>query len=114
MIGNLLDVYVVQPLDGALSTIYQMVHIPPRTVWRSIQSDLLAHHLSEYSYRVPFGSLSNTSRSPLKIPLSAFILQDMDELVQAHATYRFVLLDEEEEKPRMLVCTFFHLSLYGI
>lgn len=27
----------------------------------------------------------------------------MDEFVQAHATYRFVLLDDEEEKPRILV-----------
>ncbi|KAF8524313.1 HECT-like ubiquitin-conjugating enzyme-binding-domain-containing protein [Hysterangium stoloniferum] len=46
------------------------------------------------------------SSEPLKIPLSAFILQDMDELVQAHATYRFVLLDEEEEKPRILIWMF--------
>ena len=28
----------------------------------------------------------------------------MLELVRAHATYRFVILDEEEEKPRALVC----------
>ncbi len=27
----------------------------------------------------------------------------MNEFVQAHATYRFIILDEEEEKPRMLV-----------
>lgn len=43
---------------------------------------------------------------PLKIPLSAFIIEDMNEFVQAHATYRFVILDEEEERPRLLVWLF--------
>jgi hypothetical protein len=41
---------------------------------------------------------------PFKVPLSAFVVGDMMEFVQAHATYRFVILDEEEEKPRLLVC----------
>ena len=27
----------------------------------------------------------------------------MNELVRAHATYRFILCDEEDEKPRLLV-----------
>jgi hypothetical protein len=27
----------------------------------------------------------------------------MNEFVQAHATYRFVIFDEEEDRPRMLV-----------
>jgi len=40
------------------------------------------------------------------IPLSAFIVEDMSEFVQAHATYRFVILDEEEECPRILVWLF--------
>jgi hypothetical protein len=40
---------------------------------------------------------------PCRIPLSAFIVEDMVELVRAHATYRFVILDEEEERPRILV-----------
>lgn len=43
-----------------------------------------------------------------RVPLSAFIVEDMVELVQAHATYRFVLFDEEEEKPRLLVSLFFN------
>jgi uncharacterized membrane protein YqjE len=30
----------------------------------------------------------------------------MMEFVQAHATYRFVVLDEEDELPRILVCIF--------
>ena len=40
---------------------------------------------------------------PIRIPLSAFIVEDMNELVRAHATYRFILCDEEDEKPRLLV-----------
>lgn len=43
---------------------------------------------------------------PSRIPLSAFIVEDMAELARAHATYRFVILDEEEERPRILVRTF--------
>jgi ubiquitin-protein ligase E3 D len=31
-------------------------------------------------------------------------VEDMMEFVQAHATYRFVILDEEDELPRILVC----------
>ena len=41
-----------------------------------------------------------------KIPLSAYIIEDMTEYVRAHATYRFVVHDEEEEKPRILVGVF--------
>ena len=40
---------------------------------------------------------------PCRIPLSAYIVEDMAELVRAHATYRFVVLDEEEERARILV-----------
>jgi hypothetical protein len=40
---------------------------------------------------------------PSRIPLSAFIVEDMTELARAHAIYRFVVLDEEEERPRILV-----------
>lgn len=40
---------------------------------------------------------------PSRVPLSAFIVEDMTEFVQAHATYRFIILDEEEERPRLLV-----------
>ena len=41
---------------------------------------------------------------PSRVPLSAFIAEDMNEFVYAHATYRFVIFDEEEERPRILVC----------
>ena len=47
---------------------------------------------------------------PSRIPLSAFIVEDMTELARAHATYRFVVLDEEEERPRILVRAFHKLS----
>ncbi|KAF8903330.1 HECT-like ubiquitin-conjugating enzyme-binding-domain-containing protein [Gymnopilus junonius] len=43
---------------------------------------------------------------PVKVPLSAFIVEDMTEFVQAHASYRFVIQDEEEEKPRILIWLF--------
>ncbi|KAJ3528770.1 hypothetical protein NMY22_g9273 [Coprinellus aureogranulatus] len=42
----------------------------------------------------------------LRIPLSAFIVEDMMEYVHAHASYRFVLRDEEDEKPRILIWLF--------
>jgi hypothetical protein len=40
---------------------------------------------------------------PSRVPLSAFIVEDMMEFVHAHATYRFVISDEEDERPRLLV-----------
>jgi hypothetical protein len=46
------------------------------------------------------------SAEPSRIPLSAFIVEDMAELARAHATYRFVILDEEEELPRILMWLF--------
>lgn len=46
------------------------------------------------------------SADPSRIPLSAFIVEDMTELARAHATYRFVILDEEEERPRILMWLF--------
>lgn len=42
---------------------------------------------------------------PPRAPISAFIVEDMMEFVRAHATYRFVLLDDEEERPKVLVMT---------
>jgi hypothetical protein len=35
--------------------------------------------------------------------LSSLIVEDMMEYVQAHATYRFILHDDEKERPRILV-----------
>ena len=46
----------------------------------------------------------NVIHRPLRIPLSSFIVEDMMEYVHAHATYKFILHDDEEERPRILVC----------
>ncbi|PVG01456.1 hypothetical protein CPB86DRAFT_104587 [Serendipita vermifera] len=59
-------------------------------------------------YRLPKYSIRPiaTDARPIRIPMSAYILEDMIELSQAHATYRFVICDEEEEKPRLLMWVF--------
>ncbi|KAH6908353.1 HECT-like ubiquitin-conjugating enzyme-binding-domain-containing protein [Coprinopsis sp. MPI-PUGE-AT-0042] len=49
---------------------------------------------------------TNPNDNLQRIPLSAFIVEDMMEFVQAHASYRFVIRDEEEEKPRILIWLF--------
>jgi len=49
--------------------------------------------------------ISSTCEPP-RIPFSAFVVGDMNEFVQAHATYRFVIFDEEDERPRMLLWMF--------
>lgn len=64
-------------------------------------STLRMYRLSKYAIRL----ISAAAECP-KIPMSAFIVRDMIEHVQAHATYRFVLSDEEEERPRILVWLF--------
>ncbi|PIL23105.1 hypothetical protein GSI_14414 [Ganoderma sinense ZZ0214-1] len=48
----------------------------------------------------------NANAGPSRLPLSAFIAEDMNEFVHAHATYRFVIFDEEEERPRLLIWLF--------
>src|ERR1700733_11540517 len=40
-----------------------------------------------------------------KVPLSAYVIADMLEIVDAHASHRFVIRDEEDEKIRILVST---------
>ncbi|KAJ7064804.1 HECT-like ubiquitin-conjugating enzyme-binding-domain-containing protein [Mycena amicta] len=48
----------------------------------------------------------SSSTEPSKLPLSAFIVEDMSEFVEAHASYRFIILDEEEERARILIWLF--------
>jgi len=48
----------------------------------------------------------SASTEPSKLPLSAFIVEDMTEFVEAHASYRFIILDEEDERARILVWLF--------
>lgn len=43
---------------------------------------------------------------PVRYPLSVFVVADMLELAQAHATYRFVIVDEETNQRRLLVWLF--------
>ena len=62
----------------------------------------LAPLLSEYMMSAE-SSLVLIGKRPIRVPLSAFIVEDMNEYVHAHATYRFVIFDEEEEMPRILV-----------
>ncbi|KAG2056037.1 hypothetical protein BDR06DRAFT_910652 [Suillus hirtellus] len=59
------------------------------------------YRLFKYAVR----PVSQTVELP-RFPMSAFIMQDMLEHVSAHATYRFVISDEEEERPRILVWLF--------
>lgn len=74
-----------------------------RTDWPSTRYALC---LQDQSKSPPFMQVIILSmlHRPLRIPLSAFVVEDMNELVRAHATYRFILCDEEDEKPRLLVC----------
>lgn len=64
--------------------------------------------------RIRFFVISQTEQPirfrPLKFPLSAFVVQDMMEFVQAHASYRFVISDEEQEKHRILVRSSFRFA----
>ena len=53
--------------------------------------------------RCETNSVTYTTHRPLRIPLSSFIVEDMMEYVQVHATYKFILHDDEEERPRILV-----------
>ncbi|KAH8829406.1 HECT-like ubiquitin-conjugating enzyme-binding-domain-containing protein [Flagelloscypha sp. PMI_526] len=50
--------------------------------------------------------VGNAESQPVNIPLSSYLIHDMLEYVDAHASYRFVLMDEEEELPRMLLWLF--------
>lgn len=61
----------------------------------------MVYRLAKYAFRPVSPSVE-----PSKIPLSAFIIEDMQEYVNAHATYRFIVMDEEEERPRILVWLF--------
>ncbi|KAI0821933.1 HECT-like ubiquitin-conjugating enzyme-binding-domain-containing protein [Trametes gibbosa] len=61
----------------------------------------VVYRFAKYAVR----AMSTNSESP-RLPVSAFIAEDMNEFVHAHATYRFVIFDEEEERPRILVWLF--------
>ncbi|KIM20983.1 hypothetical protein M408DRAFT_12817 [Serendipita vermifera MAFF 305830] len=68
---------------------------------RSPITNTIVYRLPKYAVR-PVASNARLQR----IPMSAYVVEDMIELAQAHATYRFVVCDEEEEKPRLLLWLF--------
>ncbi|KAK4686057.1 ubiquitin-protein ligase E3 D, partial [Tremellales sp. Uapishka_1] len=49
---------------------------------------------------------SKADDSPLRYPLSVFILSELLELAQAHASYRFIVADEETSERRLLIWLF--------
>ncbi|KAI0763198.1 HECT-like ubiquitin-conjugating enzyme-binding-domain-containing protein [Irpex lacteus] len=67
----------------------------------SSEGSAMVYRLAKYAFR----PVSPTSE-PSRIPLSAFIVEDMNEFVHAHATYRFIIMDEEQERPRILAWLF--------
>ncbi|KDQ09067.1 hypothetical protein BOTBODRAFT_37311 [Botryobasidium botryosum FD-172 SS1] len=66
-----------------------------------LNSTSVAYRFAKYSVR-PVGHASDL----IRLSFSAFVVADMIELARAHASYRFVIKDEEEEKPRILIWLF--------
>jgi len=50
---------------------------------------------------------------PVRIPLSVFVVSDMLELAQAHASHRFAINEEESGESRILV-RWFHLPILSV
>lgn len=84
--------------SGEATVIYRLVKYAIRPVSPNAEYVSCIHGLLSFWL---IGCVCNFR--PSRIPLSAFIVEDMAELARAHATYRFVILDEEEERPRILV-----------
>ncbi|KAF9038366.1 hypothetical protein BDZ89DRAFT_1061342 [Hymenopellis radicata] len=70
--------------------------------WHPIQESPSSAERKPMVYRM----LKYAIRPANQTPLSAFVIEDMTEFVQAHASYRFVVLDEEDERPRILMWLF--------
>lgn len=62
-----------------------------------------AEYVSGSTRRYKNHSVVGMVYRPLRIPLSSFVVEDMMEYVHAHATHKFILHDDEEERPRILV-----------
>ena len=107
-IGRWFDVYAGLSLDDAKITIrsvaafQQFIDSSSMLYGRSplIRSKKMHYPYDSQNWHIP--------RSPSRVPISAFIVEDMTEFVQAHASYRFVIFDEEDERPRLLVSTISH------
>ncbi|EJU02462.1 hypothetical protein DACRYDRAFT_100043 [Dacryopinax primogenitus] len=61
----------------------------------------VVYRFTKYGIR-PIG----TSVEPPRIPVCAYVVQDMRESVEAHACYHFILNDEQESRPRILIWLF--------
>jgi hypothetical protein len=61
-----------------------------------------SYRFAKYAIR----PVSPTSDNAVRHPLAAYIIADIIELAQAHATYRVVVEDEETERPRILIWLF--------
>lgn len=108
-IGVLSDVCAGHYVDAVRTTSQNLGRRPSCIDSSSMQYGLLARLPSTYfmlTWAYWFPTYRCVHFRPSRIPLSAFIVEDMAELARAHATYRFVILDEEEERPRILVRTF--------
>ncbi|KAF8314967.1 hypothetical protein DL93DRAFT_2045196, partial [Clavulina sp. PMI_390] len=66
------------------------------------KQDTATFRFAKYAIRPTGGSAGYHK----PIPISAYVVADMMEIIQAHASYRFVIHDEEEEKVRMLIWLF--------
>ncbi|KAG6829711.1 hypothetical protein H0H92_003746 [Tricholoma furcatifolium] len=98
--------------------LYQRMWLLPGEDWRLVRCLCGAvlgrcqNHTTEEGTRNVFRLLKFAIRpvsqnlEPSKIPFSAFLVEDMVEFVRAHATHRFVISDEEEELPRILIWLF--------
>ena len=106
-IGVQFDVCVEQCVGAARTTSRRLERRLPSIDSSNIRYDLSVRLPSKYLFAClpPSGFFLNRREHlrPSRIPLSAFIVEDMTELARAHATYRFVVLDEEEERPSILV-----------
>jgi hypothetical protein len=112
-IGVLSGVCAGHYVDGVRTTSQTLGRRPSYIDSSSMQYGPLAHLPSTYfmlTWAFWFPAYRCVHSRPSRIPLSAFIVEDMAELARAHATYRFVILDEEEERPRILVRIFSEIS----
>jgi len=111
--------YIVFEESGVVGAHIRQLESPEREGWSSIkcicgatigrtQRQPLSDGAGVMCYRLAKYAIKPVSQTaePFRIPLSSLIVEDMMEYVQAHATYRFVLHDDEKERPRILIWLF--------
>ncbi|KAF8761369.1 HECT-like Ubiquitin-conjugating enzyme (E2)-binding [Rhizoctonia solani] len=70
-------------------------------IWPMPASEGITYRFKKYTTR----PIAANFRFP-RVPFTAFVAADMVDLAQAHASYRFVIQDEETETPRILIWLF--------